>query len=69
MMQRARKKALDQGGQAPAEVRLQGIWTGAILVPTGLLMWVDNQFASVVLMVVYFHSNQSDASVCAGYFE
>jgi hypothetical protein len=43
MMQRARRRALANGGSAPAEVRLQGIWSGAFTVPAGLLMCV-NQF-------------------------
>jgi len=51
MMQRARRKVLerkidkqetddgmDEDELVPAEVRLQGIWTGAITVPLGLLM-------------------------------
>lgn len=41
MMQSARKRAIKNGGVAPAEVRLQGIWTGAITVPIGLLMSVS----------------------------
>ncbi|RDB25095.1 hypothetical protein Hypma_007426 [Hypsizygus marmoreus] len=47
MMQRARRKALEQGINAPAEVRLQGIWTGAIAVPVGLLMCVNKLLSSV----------------------
>lgn len=39
MVQRARRRALEQGRAAPLEVRLQGIWTGAITVPVGLLMY------------------------------
>lgn len=38
MMQRARRRALAEGTNVPAEIRLQGIWTGAIAVPAGLLM-------------------------------
>ncbi|KAF9012642.1 major facilitator superfamily domain-containing protein [Cyathus striatus] len=38
MIQRARKKAVNKGDVPPAELRLQGIWTGAITVPAGLLM-------------------------------
>jgi len=38
-MQRARKKALKQGLSAPAEIRLRAIWTGAITVPAGLLIY------------------------------
>ncbi|KAF5355133.1 hypothetical protein D9756_005566 [Leucocoprinus leucothites] len=38
MMQRARRRALSQGKAAPVEVRLQGIWTGALTVPVGLLI-------------------------------
>lgn len=41
MMQRARRKALVSGESASAEVRLQGIWSGAVTVPMGLLMCVD----------------------------
>ncbi|KAF9463619.1 major facilitator superfamily domain-containing protein [Collybia nuda] len=44
MMQRARKKAIQQGTQAPAEIRLQVIWIGAITVPVGLLMYVSTFF-------------------------
>jgi hypothetical protein len=40
MVQRARRKALEQGNAAAAEVRLQGIWTGTITIPVGLLMYV-----------------------------
>ncbi|KAG6873140.1 hypothetical protein C0995_002514 [Termitomyces sp. Mi166 len=43
MMQRARRKAVRHGAHArdaPAEIRLQGIWTGALTVPVGLLMCV-----------------------------
>ena len=42
MMQRARKRAQGQGGKASAEVRLQGIWAGAVAVPVGLIMCVIN---------------------------
>jgi hypothetical protein len=51
MMQRARKKALRNTTlrttrstndvaelEVPAEIRLQGIWTGAAIIPLGLLM-------------------------------
>ena len=39
-MRRARKRALEGGEAVSPELRLQGIWTGAITVPLGLLMWV-----------------------------
>lgn len=39
MMQRARRKALVSGESASAEVRLQGIWSGAVTVPMGLLIY------------------------------
>ncbi|KAG5733424.1 Protein HOL1 [Termitomyces sp. T112] len=38
MMQRARRRALSHGKPASAEIRLQGIWTGAFAVPAGLLI-------------------------------
>ncbi|PPQ89000.1 hypothetical protein CVT25_005099 [Psilocybe cyanescens] len=38
MMARARRQALTRGETAPPEVRLQGIWTGAVTVPAGLLI-------------------------------
>lgn len=38
MLQRARRRALNQGEIAPIEVRLRGIWTGALTVPAGLLI-------------------------------
>ncbi|XP_006461353.1 hypothetical protein AGABI2DRAFT_118249 [Agaricus bisporus var. bisporus H97] len=41
MVQRARRRALEQGKAAPAEVRLHGIWTGAITVPVGLLININ----------------------------
>ncbi|KAJ3559989.1 hypothetical protein NP233_g11125 [Leucocoprinus birnbaumii] len=44
MMQRARRRALSQGKAAPVEVRLQGIWTGALTVPAGLLIPVLSHF-------------------------
>ncbi|THV06621.1 MFS general substrate transporter [Dendrothele bispora CBS 962.96] len=37
MMQRARRRIEEE--EVPAEVRLQGIWTGAITVPLGLLIY------------------------------
>lgn len=40
MMMRARRRAMAGGKTASPEVRLQGIWTGAITVPVGLLMYV-----------------------------
>lgn len=40
ILQRARRRALNQGEVAPIEVRLRGIWTGALTVPAGLLMCV-----------------------------
>jgi len=40
MMQRERRRALNQGKAAPIEVRLRWIWTGALTVPVGLLMCV-----------------------------
>lgn len=49
MMQRARKKAIQQGTQAPAEVRLQVIWIGAIAVPIGLLMCVNIRISTFEL--------------------
>jgi len=39
MIQRSRKKAHDQGILPPAEIRLHGIWTGAITVSSGLLIY------------------------------
>ncbi|KJA28812.1 hypothetical protein HYPSUDRAFT_211467 [Hypholoma sublateritium FD-334 SS-4] len=39
IMRRARKRALERGDTVAPEVRLQGIWTGAILAPIGLLMY------------------------------
>lgn len=39
MMARARRQALIRGETAAPEVRLQGIWTGAVTVPLGLLMY------------------------------
>ncbi|KAJ8509294.1 hypothetical protein ONZ45_g8508 [Pleurotus djamor] len=44
MMQRARRRAIQQGSEVPAEVRLQGIWTGAVLVPVGLLIFFRQIF-------------------------
>ncbi|KAF9446143.1 MFS general substrate transporter [Macrolepiota fuliginosa MF-IS2] len=44
MMQRARRRALGQGKTAAAEVRLHGIWTGAITVPVGLLIFCTNKY-------------------------
>jgi hypothetical protein len=40
MVQRARRRALEQGKTTTAEVRLHGIWTGTITIPVGLLMYV-----------------------------
>ncbi|KAF4620386.1 hypothetical protein D9613_000961 [Agrocybe pediades] len=37
MMMRARRQAMKNGDAAPSEVRLQGIWAGAVTVPVGLL--------------------------------
>ncbi|KAL0955612.1 hypothetical protein HGRIS_001847 [Hohenbuehelia grisea] len=39
MMQRARQRARDSGQEPAAETRLQCIWTGAVTVPIGLLMY------------------------------
>ena len=38
MVRRARKRALGRGETVAPELRLQGIWTGAIVAPIGLLM-------------------------------
>ena len=38
IMRRARKRALLRGETVAPELRLQAIWTGAILAPIGLLM-------------------------------
>ncbi|KAF8886030.1 MFS general substrate transporter [Infundibulicybe gibba] len=51
MMQRARRKALKVGGEAPAEVRLQGIWTGFLTVPAGLLILVLDIKLACILIV------------------
>ena len=40
IMRHARKRALLRGETVAPELRLQAIWTGAILAPIGLLMWV-----------------------------
>lgn len=46
-MRRARKRFLKGGEAVSSELRLQAIWTGAVTVPIGLLMYADphNLFA------------------------
>lgn len=59
MMQRARRKALVHGDSAPAEVRLQGIWSGAVTVPAGLLMCVN-----ILDVMAYRICSLTDQNVC-----
>ena len=49
MMRRARRRAFERGESASPEVRLQGIWTGAITVPIGLIMYVRSFWKQNVL--------------------
>lgn len=73
MMYRARRKAIEHGGTAPAEVRLQGIWTGAITVPIGLIIYgVTVHFATTfiapcIAMALACFGIQIIASVCYTY--
>ncbi|GLB37958.1 putative major facilitator superfamily protein [Lyophyllum shimeji] len=76
MMQRARRRALKHGVPAPAEIRLQGIWTGAIAVPVGLLICMYNgltiHFATTFVapcigMAVACFGVQIVSSVCYTY--
>jgi len=72
-MQSARKRAIKNGGVAPAEVRLQGIWTGAITVPIGLLIYgITVHFATTFIapcigMAVACFGMQIVTSVCYTY--
>ncbi|KDR75544.1 hypothetical protein GALMADRAFT_248026 [Galerina marginata CBS 339.88] len=72
-MARARRRALKRGETAPAEVRLQGIWTGAITVPAGLLMYgLTIHFATTFIapcigMAVACFGIQIITSVCYTY--
>ncbi|KAF5366026.1 hypothetical protein D9758_006737 [Tetrapyrgos nigripes] len=96
MMQRARARALrrargkkvgegeedmDEEAMVPAEVRLQGIWTGAITVPVGLLIYgvtvhYETTFiAPCIGMVLYSYScgdcyreRSNDVSQCFNFF-
>ncbi|KAF8058748.1 MFS general substrate transporter [Lyophyllum atratum] len=73
MMQRARKSALTDGASVPAEIRLQGIWTGAITVPIGLLMYgLTIHFATTFIapcigMAIACFGVQIISSVCYTY--
>ncbi|TFK45023.1 MFS general substrate transporter [Crucibulum laeve] len=73
MMQRARKKALARGETASAEVRLQGIWTGAVTVPIGLLIdgltihFATTFIAPCIGMAVACFGIQIVTSVCYTY--
>ncbi|KAF8161396.1 MFS general substrate transporter [Crassisporium funariophilum] len=73
MMLRARRRALQSGETVPAEVRLRGIWTGAILVPVGLIMYgVTVHFATTFIapcigMAVACFGIQIVTSVCYTY--
>ncbi|KAF8058742.1 MFS general substrate transporter [Lyophyllum atratum] len=73
MMQRARRRALKQGVPASAEIRLQGIWTGAIAVPAGLLIYgLTIHFATTFIapcigMAIACFGVQIVSSVCYTY--
>ncbi|KAF8911596.1 major facilitator superfamily domain-containing protein [Gymnopilus junonius] len=69
MMVRARRRALKRGETAPAEVRLHGIWTGAITVPAdGLTIHFATTFiAPCIGMAVACFGIQIVTSVCYTY--